>query len=97
MGRYLLKKIQHAFWTLLGVVTAIFFLFNVLPGDPAQMMLGQNEDQAQLAIVKQKYGFDQPVLTQYLYYLNDVSPLGRPKSPRNIVDCNDLNSGMFKE
>mgnify|MGYP000550559597 FL=1 len=39
------------------------------------MMLGQNEDQAQLAIVKQKYGFDQPVLTQYFYYLNDVSPL----------------------
>lgn len=75
MGRYILKKIQHAFWTLLGVVTAIFFLFNVLPGDPAQMMLGQNEDQAQLAIVKQKYGFDQPVMTQYLYYLNDLSPL----------------------
>ena len=75
MGRYLLKKIQHAFWTLFGVVTAIFFLFNVLPGDPAQMMLGQNEDQAQLAIVKQKYGFDQPVFTQYLNYLNDLSPL----------------------
>ena len=86
MGRYLLKKIQHAFWTLLGVVTAIFFLFNVLPGDPAQMMLGQNEDQAQLAIVKQKYGFDQPVLTQYLYYLNDVSPLSfHSKEPTNYT------------
>ena len=75
MGRYILKKIQHSFWTLFGVVTTIFFLFNVLPGDPAQMMLGQNEDQAQLALVKQKYGFDQPVFTQYLNYLNDLSPL----------------------
>ena len=75
MGSYILKKIQHSFWTLLGVVTTVFFLFNVLPGDPAQMMLGQNEDQAQLALVKQKYGFDQPVITQYLYYLNDLSPL----------------------
>ena len=75
MGSYILKKIQHSFWTLLGVVTTIFFLFNVLPGDPAQMMLGQNEDQAQLALVKQKYGFDQPVVTQYFYYLNDLSPL----------------------
>jgi peptide/nickel transport system permease protein len=75
LGSYILKKIQHSFWTLLGVVTTIFFLFNVLPGDPAQMMLGQNEDQAQLALVKQKYGFDQPVITQYLYYLNDLSPL----------------------
>ena len=75
MGRYILKKIQHSFWTLLGVVTTIFFLFNVLPGDPAQMMLGQNEDQTQLALVNQKYGFDQPVFTQYLNYLNDLSPL----------------------
>lgn len=57
------------------MVTVIFFLFNVLPGDPAQMMLGQNEDSEQLAIVKQKYGFDKPVSTQYLYYLNDLSPL----------------------
>lgn len=39
------------------------------------MMLGQNEDAKQLAIVKKKYGFDQPVSTQYLYYLNDLSPL----------------------
>ncbi len=54
-------------------MTVIFFLFNVLPGDPAQMMLGQNEDSKQLAIVKQKYGFDKPLSTQYLYYLNDLS------------------------
>ena len=59
----------------MGVVTVIFFLFNVLPGDPAQMMLGQNEDSAQLAIIKQKYGFDKPIGTQFLYYLNDISPI----------------------
>lgn len=57
------------------MVTVIFLLFNVLPGDPAQMMLGQNEDSAQLAIVKKKYGFDKPLSTQYLYYLNDLSPI----------------------
>jgi len=47
----------------------------VLPGDPAQMMLGQNEDSEQLKIVKQKYGFDKPLSTQYTYYLNDLSLL----------------------
>lgn len=57
------------------MVTVIFFLFNVLPGDPAQMMLGQNEGSNQLAIVKQKYGFDKPISTQYFYYLNDLLPL----------------------
>ncbi len=53
---YLLNKLFYALLTLFGVVTVIFFLFNVLPGDPAQMMLGQNEDSQQLAIIKQKYG-----------------------------------------
>lgn len=61
--------------TLLGVVTVIFFLFTVLPGDPARMMLDQNENSEQLAIIKKKYGFDQPVYKQYLYYLNDLSPV----------------------
>ena len=39
------------------------------------MMLGQNEDSEQLALVKQKYGFDKSIGTQYVYYLNDLSPL----------------------
>ncbi len=61
--------------TLFGVITVIFVLFTVLPGDPARMMLDQNEDPAQLALIKKKYGFDQPILTQYAYYINDLSPL----------------------
>ena len=75
MLNYFLNKIFYTLLTLFGVVTVIFFLFNVLPGDPAQMMLGQNEDSGQLAIVKKKFGFDKPISTQYLYYLNDLSPL----------------------
>ncbi|WP_274476250.1 ABC transporter permease [Mangrovimonas aestuarii] len=75
MLHYLLNKSFYALLTLFGVVTVIFFLFNVLPGDPAQMMLGQNEDSEQLAILKEKYGFDKPIGTQYLYYLNDLSPV----------------------
>ena len=37
------------------------------------MMLGQNENAEQLAIVKKKYGFDKPISLQYAYYLNDLS------------------------
>jgi len=75
MLNYLINKIFYALLTLFGVVTVIFFLFNVLPGDPAQMMLGQNEDSEQIAAVKAKYGFDKPISIQYLYYLNDLLPL----------------------
>tara|TARA_R110002050_G_scaffold202434_2_gene337641 strand:+ start:3908 stop:4984 length:1077 start_codon:yes stop_codon:yes gene_type:complete len=72
---YLINKIFYAFITLLGVVTVIFFLFNILPGDPAKMMLGQNQTAEQVTAVKHKYGFDKPIGTQFLYYLNDLSPI----------------------
>ena len=75
MVRYILQKIGYAILTLFGVVTVIFLLFNILPGDPARMMLGQNETAEQVVIVKKKYGFDQPIEKQYLYYINDLSPL----------------------
>ena len=75
MLSYILNKIGYAILTLFGVTTVIFFLFNVLPGDPAQMMLGQNESEEQLQAVRAKYGFDQPLSTQYFYYLNDLSPI----------------------
>lgn len=75
MFRYILKKISYALLTLLGVVIVIFLLFNLLPGDPAQMMLGQNETEEQVLEVKKKYGFDQPLSKQFLFYLNDLSPI----------------------
>ena len=75
MVSYILQKIGYAILTLFGVVTVIFLLFNILPGDPARMMLGQNETAEQVSIVKKKYGFDQPIEKQYLYYINDLSPL----------------------
>ncbi|WP_378186820.1 ABC transporter permease [Aquimarina sp. W85] len=69
------SKLGYALVTLLGVVTVIFILFTILPGDPAQMMMGQNETEGQLQTVRKKYGFDQPRSIQYLYYINDLSPL----------------------
>ncbi len=73
MISYLIQKIGYALLTLWGVVTVIFLLFTLLPGDPAQMMLGQNESEEQLENVRRKYGFDKPITTQYRYYLNDLS------------------------
>jgi len=72
---YILKKLGYALVTLIGIITVIFLLFNVLPGDPARMMLDQKEDPEQLAKIRKKYGFDQSLSKQYLYYLNDLSPI----------------------
>ena len=75
MIRYLGLKLGTAILALWGVASLVFFLFNVLPGDPAQMMLDQNEHQEQLKVIKSKFGFDLPLTTQYLYYLNDLLPI----------------------
>ncbi len=90
---YLLKKLGYAFLTLLGVVTVIFFLFTVLPGDPARMMLDQNEDPEQLAKVRAKYGFDKPISVQYGYYLNDLSVLSIHS--KDTTNYTSLTSGKY--
>ena len=75
MIQFIGNKFFYGILTLLGVVTVVFLLFNVMPGDPARMMLDQREDSEQLERIQKKYGFDKPLTTQYFYYLNDVSPL----------------------
>ena len=77
---FILKRIGYGFLVLLGVITLVFFLFNVLPGDPARMMLGQRADQESVEIIQKDLGLDKPILTQYLYYLNDLSPISFHKS-----------------
>lgn len=93
MVKYLIYKTGYALLTLFGVVTVIFFLFTVLPGDPARMMLDQNENSEQLAIIKKKYGFDQPISKQYLYYLNDLSIISFHST--NADDYTYLSEGKY--
>ena len=93
MTGYVLQKLGYALLTLFGVVTVIFFLFTILPGDPARMMLGQNERAEQIAIVKKKYGFDKPVGLQYLFYLNDLSPVSFHST--NKEDYTFLSKGKY--
>lgn len=93
MVKYILQKLGYAVLTLFGVVTVIFLLFTILPGDPARMMLGQNETAEQVAIVKKKYGFDQPVSVQYVRYLNDLSPVSFHSN--NPDDYTFLKEGKY--
>ena len=58
---------------MLGVITVVFLLFNVLPGDPARMMLGQRADQASIDAINKDLGRDKPITAQFLMYLNDLS------------------------
>lgn len=75
MIKFIFKRLFYGFLVLLGVITVVFLLFNVLPGDPARMMLGQRADQASIDAINRDLGRDKPMTTQFLMYLNDLSPL----------------------
>ena len=75
MLRYTLKRLLYGLLVLLGVVTLVFFLFNVLPGDPARMMLGEHADAESIEIINRDLGRDKPVGLQYLNYLHDLLPV----------------------
>lgn len=60
---------------LWGVATLVFFLFNILPGDPAQMMLGQRADKESVDAIREELGMNQSLGKQYVDYLNDLVPI----------------------
>ncbi len=60
---------------LWGVLSLVFFLFNILPGDPARLTLGQRSDLSSLANVRKELNLDRSLAARYFLYLNDLSPL----------------------
>ena len=75
MIKYITKKILYSILVLYGVITVIFFLFNVLPGDPATIMLGQRANKDAIEAIHKDLGTDRPIMEQYAMYLNDLSPI----------------------
>jgi peptide/nickel transport system permease protein len=72
---YVTKKILYGFLVLFGVITVIFFLFNILPGDPATIILGQRANKEAIEAIHKDLGTDKSVLEQYGMYINDLSPI----------------------
>lgn len=75
MLRFILRRLSYGILVMLGVTTVVFLLFNVLPGDPARMMLGQRADISSVEAINRDLGRDKPMTTQYFNFLNDLSPL----------------------
>jgi peptide/nickel transport system permease protein len=73
--QFILKRLMYGFLVLIGVITIVFLLFNVLPGDPARMMLGQRADLASVEAVNKDLGRNQSLPKQFFMYLNDLSPI----------------------
>lgn len=86
MNRYVLKKIGWALLTVAFVVVLNFFLFRILPGDPARMVKDPRLTQEAIRAIEIRFGLDKPVIN----CLQSISPL-------QVGDClvNPLETQFF--
>ncbi len=74
MARFIGRKFFYGLLVLFGVVCLVFFLFQGF-GDPSRLVMGQSGDSTTQANIRKDLYLDQPVWKQFVYYLDDVSPL----------------------
>jgi ABC-type dipeptide/oligopeptide/nickel transport system permease component len=72
---YLLKKLGYGLLVLLGVVSLVFFVFNLKPGDPARMVAGQKITPELIQAIERNLNLDLPIIQRFGIYLNDISPV----------------------
>jgi peptide/nickel transport system permease protein len=70
--RLILSRLVSLVLTLLVVSAAIFLILEVLPGDPAAIMLGTSAREDTLAALRQELGLDRPALERYLLWIGGV-------------------------
>lgn len=74
MLRFILKKLGYGLLVMIGVVVVVFFLFQGF-GDPARLIIGQTGDSITIKNIRKELALDKPLSTQFLLYVNDISPI----------------------
>ena len=72
MLQYILKRLLLAIPILVAVVTLVFFVVRMAPGDPAQVILGDSASQESLTALRTELGLDRPILVQYGEFLFSI-------------------------
>ncbi len=72
MNHYVLKKIGWALLTVIFVVVLNFFLFRILPGDPARAVKDPRLTQQAIQAVRIRFGLDKPLSIQFLLYVRNL-------------------------
>lgn len=71
-GRFALRRAFRALILLMVVVTVVFFVFRLAPGDPARLVAGLGASEEAVATVRAQMGLDQPLVVQYVQYVKGL-------------------------
>jgi len=69
MLRFVVRRLIFAIPTLLAVMTMVFVLVRIVPGDPAQTILGDQASAEALQTMRERLGVDRPILEQYFEFM----------------------------
>jgi peptide/nickel transport system permease protein len=72
MLRYIFQRFVGMIIVMFLVVTIVFIIVRVTPGDPAAVMLGPEATAADIAALRQRLGLDQSILLQYVYFIGNL-------------------------
>jgi ABC-type dipeptide/oligopeptide/nickel transport system permease component len=72
MLSFLARRLALTFVVLLGVATLVFSLIHLVPGDPAQAMLGEGAAPEDIAQLRGRLGLDRPLVEQYAAYMRGL-------------------------
>lgn len=73
MVRFIIKRLLLAIPTLFAVLTIIFLLMRVVPGDPAYAVLGDYATEEAVTALRHQMGLDKPIWEQYVSYLGNLA------------------------
>lgn len=73
MLRHIIRRLLLAIPTLLVVVSLIFVIVRIVPGDPATAVLGDYASKDAVANLRKQLGIDEPIWKQYVHYMNDLA------------------------
>ncbi len=80
MLKYILKRLSLLIPTLFGVITLVFSMIALSPGDPARVMLGERANKESVERLRRELGLDKPLIQQYTAYLRRVAVLDFQRS-----------------
>jgi len=75
MFKILINKVLYGIIILIMVIVTVSSIIYLAPVDPARLSFGQMADANTIEKKKKQLGLDQPLFTQLLFYLNDISPV----------------------
>ncbi len=75
MLKFISRRFVYGILIIFGVITLVFFLFHVLPGDPVTLIAGQRSDVSTRQEISRELGLNKPIENQYLFFVNDLLPI----------------------